>query len=89
MRRKDDCRKQGSQRKAGTRWEHRSAPYNSRGKTETPQISFTQTKAVTIALVFSSVPSLLKSLGWYKDVSRLVLLEKVRKSKLFNVQETD
>lgn len=86
MRRKDDCRKQGSQRKAATQWEHRSVPYNSRGKTETPQISFTQTKVVTIALVFNSVPSPLKNLGWYTDVLRLVLLEKVRKSKLFNVQ---
>lgn len=82
MRSKGGCSKQGSQRKAATRWEHRSALYNSRGKTETPQISFTQTKVVTVALVFNSVPSPLKNLGWYTDVLRLVLLEKVRKSKV-------
>lgn len=86
MRRKGDCRKQGSQNKAAAQWEHRSAPHNSRGKTETLQISLTQAKVVTIALVFSSMPSLLKNLGWYRDVLRLVLLEKVGKSKLFNVQ---
>lgn len=82
MRRKGDCRKQGSQKKTAAQWEHSSAPYNS----ETLQIPLTKTKVVTIALVFNSVPSLLKNLGWYRDVLRLVLLEKVRKSKLFNVQ---